>query len=61
MTMRRVNPNASTGGGGGDLPTPTRVGQVLYSDDGLTFEVRTPVVSTTHGWMTNDKGLLLVK
>lgn len=45
--------------GGGALPAATDVGQVLFSLDGLTFEVAQPLTSD-QGWLVNDEGTLLV-
>lgn len=41
-------------GGGGGLPTPTEVGQFLYSYDGATFEICKPVV-TDDGFIVTDQ------
>jgi hypothetical protein len=41
------------------LPTPTQVGQVLFCNDGSTFEVALPLTSTD-GWLVNDDGTLLI-
>lgn len=42
-----------------DLPTPTQVGQVLFSVDGVQFTVEMPLTND-HGWMVNSDGILLV-
>ncbi len=46
-------------GGGGALPPPDQVGQVILSLDGVTFETRQPI-TTEAGWLVNDEGHLLV-
>ncbi len=63
-SQSRVLTGGGTGAGGSAadprLPDPICQGQVLFSDDGLTWEARQPL--TTHlGWMVNDKGKLIVK
>jgi len=39
--------------------TATREGEVLYSDDGLTFTAQLPLTNSW-GWMVNDDGQLLI-
>jgi hypothetical protein len=46
--------------GAGVAVAAERVGQVLYSVDGATFEARTPI-TTRQGWLVNNQGLLLVQ
>lgn len=41
------------------IPPATAVGQVLYSLDGTTFTVETPIVSCD-GWLASDDGILIV-
>lgn len=41
------------------LPSASDVGQILFSVDGSTFEVRLPI-TTDEGWLVNDEGHLLV-
>jgi len=43
---------------GGSLPSAAEVGQVLYSADGSTFTVQTPLTECG-GWLINDQGLHL--
>lgn len=45
--------------GGTGLPPATAVGQVLFSCDGATFTVETPLTSCD-GWLTNNQGELIV-
>jgi hypothetical protein len=47
------------GGGGGTVPTPTEVGQLLASLDGTTWSLIVPLVSPPDGWLANDDGELL--
>lgn len=42
------------------VPTPTAVGQVLFSVDGATFIAATPVLSQVSGWIFNNAGELIV-
>lgn len=41
------------------IPPATAIGEVLYSTDGATFTVHTPVTSPS-GWLVNNDGTLLV-
>lgn len=50
---------ASGGGGGGNLPAPTSMGQVLYSLDGINYSWEQPVTSDD-GWLVNVDGILIV-
>jgi hypothetical protein len=45
--------------GSGTVPSPTELGQVLYSIDGATFTAQTPMVGD--GWLCNNNGTLLVR
>lgn len=47
-------------GGGGSLPSATQEGQVLYSVDGTTFSVQTPIISED-GWLVNESGCHIVQ
>jgi len=45
------------------LPAPTVIGQVLYTLNGTSFTVETPLVADGDGgagWLINDDGILLV-
>lgn len=41
------------------MPPSTAIGEVLYSTDGVSFTVHTPVTSSS-GWLVNNDGTLLV-
>ena len=47
-------------GTGAALPPATELGQVLYSIDGASFTVQTPMVGGG-GWLCNNDGTLLVR
>ena len=51
-------PGTDTLPGGSAIPA-TQIGQVLYSVDGLTFTAELPVTSD-HGWLVNNDGILIV-
>ena len=42
------------------LPTPTQIGQVLYSTTPNAFTPAIPLTSLTNGWLLNNSGILLV-
>jgi len=47
----------------GTVPTPTAIGQVLFSVDGLNFSNELPLTgpdNNSAGWIVNDLGILLV-
>lgn len=44
----------------GNVPTASRIGQVLYSENGSTFTAELPITSP-QGWLVNDEGLLVIK
>lgn len=50
----------SPGGTSPFLPTPTAAGQVLFSNDGISFVPSTPVTSLTNGWLVDGTGKLMV-
>ena len=41
------------------VPAATQKGEVLFSVDGVSFEVKLPI-TTKNGWLCNNDGLLLV-
>ncbi len=58
--LSRAVRGATGGGGVSNVPDPKRPGQIVYSDDGVTWEQRLPIVSH-HGWLVNNRGILLVR
>ncbi len=60
VTATNVGNAVTVNVGAGNLPTPSAVGQVLFSVDGLAFTVEDPLTST-EGWIVNDDGVLLVQ
>lgn len=47
------------GGGGGNLPPATEIGQVLFAEDGASFTPELPVTGP-FGWLRNDDGILII-
>jgi hypothetical protein len=45
----------------GALPPATEEGQVLFSCDGVTFEIEKPVVGDLDSWLHDDAGILIVE
>jgi hypothetical protein len=45
-------------GGGGSLPDPTEIGQVIYAENGTDFSVELPITGP-FGWLVNDDGILI--